>query len=131
MKPTSQGAKAVYNGRVGDHVLLSIRSQVEGGSAEEKLEYEIQNLMATPIPAAMLVYGPARGRDGEEGWREHVLRVVWERAKPLGANRVYLVRSAEKFSRWLEGGPPVAGRGRTAFAMSTSIATANHEPTRQ
>ncbi len=94
-------------------VLLSIKSQHSSGTAEQKLEYEIQQLIATEQPAAMFVYGPLRGRDAPSGWTTNVLGEIWERAQHWGSNRVLLFRHVEKLTRWIEAGMPTAGRGKT------------------
>jgi hypothetical protein len=100
-----------------DVVLVSIKSQQSDGTAEEKLEFEVQQLIATELPAAMLVYGPLRGRDGPTGWSPDVLGPIWERALYLGGNRVLLFRDTPKFIRWAEAGFPVPGRGVTSAAI--------------
>jgi len=97
-----------------DVVLLSIKSQQSDGTADEKLEFETQQLIATEQPAAMLVFGPVRGRDAETGWRLHVLEEIWERARHFGSGRVLLFRNTEKLTRWIQHGMPVAGRGTTS-----------------
>lgn len=97
----------------GDVILLSVKSQRSDGSADEKLEFEVQQLIATELPAAMIVLGPIQGRDGPTGWRPAVLGEIWERARYYGSNRVLLFRTGEKLSRWIQAGMPVGGRGVT------------------
>jgi hypothetical protein len=97
-----------------DFVCLSIKSQMVDGTADEKLEYEINQLVASELSAAMLVVGPVRGRDAEQGWRFHVLKAIWDRTLKQGMNRVLLFRKPEKLSVWLRAGAPVAGGGRNA-----------------
>lgn len=100
--------------RLDDIVLLSIKSQHSNGTAEQKLEYEIQQLIATELPAAMLVFGPIRGRDDISGWSPDVLGEIWERARYYGSNRVLLFRTPEKLTNWIQEGMPVGGRGITS-----------------
>jgi hypothetical protein len=100
-----------------DLVLVSVKSQDSNGSAEQKLEYEIQQLVATELPAAMIVLGPVRGRDAKTGWNHDVLCEIWERAKYYGASRVLLFRSVGKLEKWIKEGLPTGGRGVTPAAI--------------
>ncbi len=104
------------NTAAGDCVLLSCKSQAVNGSAEEKLEFEIRNLWATGLPAAMCVLGPLRGRDGKEGWSPDVLEPIWERTLD-GNDRIMLFRSIPKMTTWVMAGMPTAGRGRTFLSL--------------
>jgi hypothetical protein len=84
-------------------VLLSNKSQQVSGSAEEKLWYEIQQLISTELPAAMFVYG--------NGFRQCFLEEIWELTRHFGGSRVYLFRTIERLTRWIREGVPVSGRG--------------------
>ena len=84
-------------------VLLSSKSQQSSGSAEEKLWYEIQQLISTELPAAMFVSG--------NGFRQFFLEEVWELTRHYGGSRVYLFRTVERLARWLRDGVPVSGQG--------------------
>ena len=101
----------------GEVVLLSIKHQQVNGTADEKIEHEIRQLMATEHPAAILVHGPLRGRDGREGWRAEVLCPVWERTLDEGRSRILLFRTEERLARWIGDGMPVGGRGTTTAAV--------------
>ena len=97
----------VVNTTVGGLVVLSAKSQTSGGSAQEKLEYEVQQLIATEYPAALAIIG--------EGWSMEVLAQLWERSRHFGGGRIYLFRSIEKLSAWISAGLPVAG-GTTTYS---------------
>ncbi len=101
----------------GEIVLISAKSQTSDGTAEQKLEYEIRDLLSTELPAAMLVYGPIKHLDADEGWTLEVLQKIWERTRADGGNRILLFRSIEKLQTWIHAGLPVRGRGRTASAI--------------
>lgn len=104
----------LVHSNAGDFINVSLKSQQVNGSAEQKLEFEIQQLIATELPSAMLVIGPVKGRDGPEGWSPDVLGEIWERTRHFGSSRILLFRTIEeKFMRWINAGTPVGGRGRT------------------
>jgi len=95
----------------GEFVVLSIKSQQSGGSCDEKLEFEFHQLVATELPAALLVCGPLKGRDGPGGWSAKVLLPFWDRIFHFGERRVYPFRSNIKMCQWIKAGLPVAGKG--------------------
>jgi phage terminase large subunit GpA-like protein len=103
--------------RDGETVLVSAKSQTSDGSAEQKLEYEIRDLLSTELPAAMLVHGPVKGRDAATGWTLEVLEKIWERTRADGGNRILLFRTIERLQAWIHAGLPVRGRGRTASTV--------------
>jgi hypothetical protein len=105
-----------------DFVIISSKSQCSDGTAEEKLEFEIHQLIDTEIPAAMLVYGPMRGQGGAtQGWSPDVLKPTWARAQHYGNNRIYLFRSVDRLTRWIEAGLPIARGGRTNSSISAEF----------
>jgi len=89
-----------------EFVILSLKSQSSQGTADQKLEYEVQQLIATELPAAMLVYG--------DGWHPEVLHEIWERAQHYGSSRVLLFRRIERLTAWMQAGMQVAGHGATS-----------------
>jgi hypothetical protein len=99
----------------GFSVLISVKSQHSDGTAEEKLEYEYQQLLATEIPVAMFVFGPIRGVDAKHGWNSEVLCQVWERARHFGGSGIYLFRKPEKLAAWIDDGFPLP-RGRETYS---------------
>jgi hypothetical protein len=99
--------------KLNEAVVLSVKSQDKDGTADEKLEYEIRQLMSTGLPAAMVVIGPVRGRDGPTGWREHILQNIWDRILYEAGARVFLFRDTERVTRWIHAGMPVGGQGTT------------------
>jgi hypothetical protein len=107
-------------------ILLSIKSQHSNGTAEQKLDCEMLQLIGTEQPAAMLVYGPLRGRDGDCGWSPDYLGEFWERARDYGASRLFLFRSVERLGRWIEAGLPTPSRGKTASEIFAEFC--NREP---
>lgn len=102
---------------VGEYVLISSKRQNSNGSAEEKLEYELQQLIATELPAAMFVMGPVKGRDAETGWSLHVLQQIWERARHFGGSRLLLFRKVERLQAWISNKMPVRSGAITASAI--------------
>lgn len=98
----------------GEVVLISLKSQQEDGSADEKLAYETWQLLSTEYPAALLVFGPIKGVTGAKGWRLQVLELVWDQARYDGGNRILLMRNLDKMARWIQDGLPVASGRRTA-----------------
>ena len=98
----------------GHTVLLNIKSQHSDGSAEHKLEYVIQQLISTELPSALLVLGPIRGQDDDHGWSLDVLGPIWDRAMHYGGSRVFLFRTPERLTTWIQAGMPVGDRGVTS-----------------
>lgn len=100
-----------------EFVVLSIKSQQVNGTAEEKLEFELHQLVASELPSGLLVVGPLRGRDGKLGFSPDVLGPFWDRIHHFGERRIYPFRSNLKLCHWIRSGLPVAGKGRTYSSL--------------
>ncbi len=96
----------------GDPCVLSVKSQKSDGSAEQKLWFEIQQLIDTEMPSAMLVYGPVKHRDSVSGWGHEFLKTIWDWTKWHGKS-VLLFRNEDNLMRWIRDGFPTTGKGRT------------------
>lgn len=94
-----------------DPVLLSVKSQRSDGSVEQKLWFEIQQLIDTQIPSAILVYGPTSTAK-REGWKLDFLREIWDLTRYNGKN-IFLFRGLGKFERWIDDGFPIPGKIQT------------------
>jgi hypothetical protein len=92
----------------GQLVCLAIKCQESGGTAEERLEFKVMNLLATGLPVAVFVHGPLAGRDAETGFSPEVLYPIWQRVQHHGRLRVYLFRHEDRLGRWIADGLPMS-----------------------
>ncbi len=92
--------------------LVSVKSQESDGSADSKLWWEIEQLIATQKPAAVVVLGPNR-KPGQTGWSGKTLASMWDALKQRRNNSILMFRETDTFTRWLMDGFPITGKGAT------------------
>lgn len=104
----------------GEGVLIGLKFQDKDGSAEARVEFHAQQLISAIRPgvgAALLVMGPLKGRDEEEGFSPWVLGPIWDRARHFSGDKLLLFRSYDKLCVWVSDGMPVAGPRVNAQAL--------------